>query len=365
MRDIDLFVIGDSHASFWNGTGDEGMPDSIPGIRTLGIGGATAYSLVKETSRSQARPKAFAGIREALAAGFSGWILLYFGANDCNAWTWRQVPRLSLQQSVCETVDRYTAFIQEVRALHPKVAVFGPPAATLISDMGSQAERNLAVLLFTSMLEGRLKPSGVPVLSMARIMIDFDGNSMATMYRKDAMHVMQVLLPYALQIVNSRLGLRVGGKDPLFMQESRIEHFQSIDYCDMFDRTWLRYTLPGGSHYLKSVAIWPDTFAELGKLDFGFTINSLEYQGCGATFDPSRAPTEKQFIPLGYHAREVLIASSERKSEPGDVEFYQYGSHIARHRSYFRDVLFALHDRIMADERLVSPLIPEREVISA
>ena len=352
MRGVKLFVIGDSHTNFWNGTGDHETPDQIPGIRTLTIPGATAYSLLSETSFSQARTITLSAVKQAVAHEFDGWLMLNFGANDCNAWIWRQVPRVTLQESVSLVVDRYIRFIHEIRAIYPKVAVFAPPATTKTRDVGTEAERNLAILLFTSMAKTRLSAFDVPVMSMARAMIAPDGSSLPHLYRDDKLHALQMLLPYALHLVNTALGLKLSMMDdPLCMKESRIHDFADVDHCDIFDRHWIRYTLREGAQYISEIAAWPQTFQELGGIDVAITLDSANYKlfpiACPANDAP---PAQKCYMPIGHHAREVLFSSHVRKIEDGEIEIYQYGSQISQFYPYSREVLFALHDHIMQAE---------------
>jgi hypothetical protein len=352
MRDVKLFVIGDSHADFWKGSDQQNVYDRIPGIRTLRIHAATAYALLNDQSRSQARTIALNGAREAARDGFQGWIMLNFGANDCGTWIWRHVPRLTLLESVGIVVERYIQFIHEMRTIYPKIAVFAPHAAAKNPDMGTETERNLAVLLFGSLTKERLRAYNIPVISITRAMIDSDGRSIPHLFQADRIHQTQALMPLALHRVNQVLGLHLGSDDPLFMEGSCIEEFLSIDYCELFDRHWIRYRLMHGSEYIKELLITSEILAELGALDITVSTDSLHFTGLPTGVpNPSLAHLGRQSIPIDCHAREILISSQARAIKAHEIVMYRYSSHPSRHIPYSREVLFALHDDLMQSER--------------
>ena len=349
MRDFDLYVIGDSHTNFWNGSGDQDLPDTLPGVRSQAIPGATAYSLLSETSKTQGRNITLHAVRQAIDQGFTGWVMLNFGANDCNAWIWRQVPRLSLKDSIRVVVERYACFIREVRALYPKVAVFGPPAATKNDDTGTEVERNLAVIVFTAMLKERLLPEEIPVISMAEAMIAPDGTSVAHLYRDDKLHATQLLMPYALQLVNDALGIRVGiADDPLRMTNSRIRHFAAVEHCELMGRKWLRFSLRGGTQYIEEIGLWQQTFEQLGPIEFSLSPDRTNYTYYTLSDpSPSEAATKKRYIKVAQHASELLFSSPVRDLSAREIEIYAHSSQIAKFSRYSRDALFAIRDQIL------------------
>ena len=363
MRDTQLLVIGDSHTNFWNGTGNPEGYDTLPGIRSHTIHGALAYSLLKENSLTNARNLTLGSVYAAVAEGFSGWILLNFGANDCNGWIWRQVPRLRLETAIRGVVERYAAFIAEVREIYPKVAIFGPPACTksplFLGDVGTEPERNLAILVYTSMLKERLEPLGIPVMSMARAMMSPDGRARGELFW-DCNHASQAMMPYALKLVNDTLGLNLVLHDDLLrMQEYRVRTFEGIDYCEQFDRRWLRFVIPEGAQYISDIAIWPKTFAELACVDIVTSLDRRSYELTSFNFvDGFEAPTQLRYLPVNRHARNILVASPIRDILEEELEVYKVGSHISQLAAYSSESLFALHDRIM-QQTLVSVIAEE------
>lgn len=350
MRGVELFVIGDSCTRFWNGSGNDGVPDSVPGVRTLCIPGATAYSLLSETSRTQARTLVLSGVRQAIIEEFSGWLMLYFGSNDCNAWIWRQVPRITLAEAVRDVVDRYVRFLHEVREIYPTIAVFAPPAATKIRNIGTEVERNLAVLLFESMLHDRLDPHGIPVISMARAMIAPDGATISSFYCEDLLHPRQSLFPYAAQLVNAALGLKITVLDnPLNMREMRIERFCAITPSEGAHRPGLHWHIADGVKYVTELGIWPQTFRALGPLEIVFRLAGGDERYVHLSPPDDTWPlAKKYYVPLGYHAREIIIRPERRLITPNDVAFYAYSSQMSAYQEYSVASLFALHDQLLA-----------------
>ncbi len=358
MQGIELFVVGDSHTNFWNGSGNQGASDCIPGVRSLTIPGATAYSLLSETSVTQARIVALQAIRDAVAQGLRGWLMLSFGANDCNGWIWRQVPRLTLGDAISEVVDRYITFINEVREIYPKVAIFGPPATTdsplHLANVGTEAERNAAVLIFTGMLIERLWPLAIPVVSMAEAMIGRDGHADTHLYCDDKWHPAQIMMPYALQLTNAALGLHLKiADDPLVMKESRIRNFSAVDPCEMFDMQWLRFMLPEGGQYIAEIGIWPDTFRSLQRIDIATSLD-MTYEMRSWHFSEDGSPaTQKRYFRLDLYARHLLFASPARLITEHDIEIYKCGSQISNYIPYFRESLFAIRDSVLQQSRYI------------
>lgn len=352
MRDTELLVIGDSHTNFWNGTGHPDGDDSIQGVRSQTIPGALAYSLIKEHSQTDARALTLGTVYAAVAEGFQGWIMLNFGANDCNGWIWRQLPRISFEESVRAVVERYVQFINEVRAIYPKIAVFAPPATTksplFLGDVGTEPERNLAILVFTSMLEQRVGPLRIPVISMARAMLTPAGKSRGDLFW-DCNHSSQAMMPYALKLVNETLGLNLRRHDdPVRPQEYRVRTFASVDTCDLFEKNWLRFVLPEGAQYISDIAVWPDTFAELGQIEVVTSLDRHTYKIQSYDFhDDANTCRLPRYLPVGQHARNILLSSPVRAIDQTDVEIYKYASPISELLNYSSDALFALHDRVM------------------
>ncbi len=361
MHDTQLFVIGDSQTNFWNGTGHQDGHDEIPGIRSHSIAGALAYSLVKDTSITDARLLAMASVCTAASEDFRGWIMFNFGANDCNGWIWRHVPRLGIEEAVRVVVDRYISFIYEMREIYPKIAIFGPPASTkspyFLGDVGTEPERNLLILLFTSMLKARLAADNIPVISIARTMIAPDGTSREDLYW-DSNHASQAMMPYALQLVNQALGLQLTLPNIVPINEYRIRNFEAVEIHEAFDKTWLRFVIPQGSQYISEIGLYADTFAELEQVEIATSLDRRTYIASSYNFSDHQATARQRiYLPIGRYARNVLVHSPVRPIEANDVELFKYGSPISEFPNYCRESLFALHDQILQRSNL--PVIAE------
>ena len=148
-----LLVIGDSHAKFWKGHDNLLGEDLLPGVRTREIPGGLAYTLTKEHSTVGARQISLHTIREAIAQGFDGWLLLSFGEIDMRAHAMYHAMyhaiSIGVVESVRSIVTQYIAFIHEVRTLHSKVAVLGAdrftsPRSELRRPLPDRRHRNRA-----------------------------------------------------------------------------------------------------------------------------------------------------------------------------------------------------------------------------
>ncbi|MBF0584591.1 MAG: hypothetical protein HQL80_10220 [Magnetococcales bacterium] len=246
-----LLVLGDSHSLFWSGEEEISVfrkgRDRLPGVVTTMVGSPLAWNLTEMNSTLRGREKTLLRIHSALSHGFRGWIMLSFGEVDIRWHILRSAARIGLAKAVGDCVDRYVAFIHELKQLHDKIAVWGPVASTngayteSFPAIGSVEERNYATLLFTALLQ---QNSGVPVLSVLASTILDNGRTNADLFF-DGAHLSQKMLPYALDLAHHKLGLNISGgadvpgfllqdiSDRVVMSENVLCEGRNCVRCDM------------------------------------------------------------------------------------------------------------------------------------
>lgn len=341
--DTQLLVIGDSHATFWNGTGDSLATPVIPGIRSVTIPGALAWDLLDETSSSNARRFALGAVATAMREGFDGHIMLSFGSGDCDTSIWREVHQFGLQEAVKRCVDRYVAFILTVRSLHNKVAIWGPIAAVKadVDDgvVGSEAERNLAILVFTAMLEERLTEHEVPVVSMAEKLLDAPMSP-------------QKMMSYALRVVNTALRLQLGERtgSPLKLDEHLVREFADARYIELFDKTWLQLVVPEGAQFFTDLSISREVFSAVGNVGVATTWDGKNFEYEEITQQNSVPGADgRHIVHIQRHARKLFIYGQMRTLAASEINLYIRGTQLQQSESFDRATLLALRDRIVTD----------------
>lgn len=185
---------------------------------------------------------------------------------------------------------------------------------------------------------------------MARAMIAPDGTTFSSFNTEDLLHPRQSLFPYAAQLVNETLGLKITElDDPLNMREARIERFRAITPSEGPHRPGLRWEFAEGVKYVTELGIWPQTFRALGPLEITLRLAVGEERYVHLSPPDNAWPlTKKCYVPLGYHAREVIIRADRRLIASRDVAFYAYRSEMSAYQEYSRASLCALHDQLLA-----------------
>lgn len=351
--DTQLLVIGDSHAHFWNGTGDRYGIDRIPGIRSVGIPGALAYNLVEETSTTQSRQLATHVLYSNINEGFTGWVMLSFGTVDCETFVWRNAQVLGLKEAIRLIIERYVKFILQVKALYPKVVVWGPVTTrkSLAHDsaVGTEVERNLAILVFTEMLRDHLIPHGIPVLTMAEDLLDVDGRTRTDLFLSDNSHISQKMMPQALRLVNTALGTNLyQGETPVAYSEQIVTKFESVGYVVECERDCLQFVLSEGAQFVTDVGILPAAFSEIHKICITTTSDrGFEFEEIGC--DGSRyGAKERYYLPVHRIARKILIWGEMRRLVESEIEIYVRATQIHRSAGIDRRALLALRDEVIA-----------------
>ncbi|MEO5353509.1 MAG: hypothetical protein H7835_09915 [Magnetococcus sp. XQGC-1] len=174
-----------------------------------------AWSLIKEETLTRAREKTLSITQTALSNGFRGWILLSYGEIDLRCHIMKSAVKIGLTNAVSACVDRYIAFIHELKKLYEQVAIWGPAGSTSLDSttelpvVGTELERNYATILFTEMLRQR---SGVPVISVLYSTLLENGHT-NTHLTGDKVHISHILMPYAIDLVYQQLGVRIDGSN--------------------------------------------------------------------------------------------------------------------------------------------------------
>ena len=214
--DTRLVAIGDSHCKFWSGNDGVWDPDRIPGVVTCHIGPGLAWSLVERSSRTRSGRSVLRILRDIAAQSYDGWALLCFGEIDLRVHVLKHAAEDGLGAALARLVDRYIAFVTEARRIHPRLALWGPgaslPAGTpdnpAFPAIGSEAKRNEATALFTTLLEQRARPIGVPFLTLLPLLVDEQGLTRRELFY-DGCHIGQALMPQALRLLAETLALRL------------------------------------------------------------------------------------------------------------------------------------------------------------
>lgn len=363
--DTQLFVIGDSHADFWNGTGNWQGEDTISGVRTVSVPAALAYDLVEEVSTTDSRRTVLEALFGAVERGFNGWVMLGFGAVDCQLFVWQHAPTLGFEESVRRVVKRYATFLRELRLVHEKIAVWGPFAAheSAESDtaVGTQIERNLALLLFTGMLKRELASSRIPVLSMLEELIDVGGRTRRDLYQPDLSRFTQAIMPRALSLVNSALGTSLHpAQRPLSIFEQRLTFFERVERVERFDHSWLSFLLPEGAQFLTQLSLWQSDFDVARTISIATSVDGQTYDFFEATVRTEGAAAhDQQFVPINRHARHILIRGHRAQLAPSDVFLYVQASRLSTFLQYHRGSLLAMRDALLGRDVQAVPSVKE------
>ena len=350
-----LLVIGDSHANFWNGTGDWHGDNTITGIVATAIPGALAYNLVAQASTTNSRQKVFQTLHAAHENGFRGWLMLGFGTVDCETFIWQHANSLGFEGAVAVVIERYVSFILEVRQLHPQIVIWGPIASkkATVHDIvvGNQVERNLAILVFTAMLKVRLAGHGIQVLSMAEEMLERNGHTREDVFLHDMSHASQILMPYALQIVNHALSLNLRKRElPVTFTEQKLTAFEDTSYIHKFECMWLQVVLTEGAQMVTEVCLPRTIFSQVMRVRIATSIDNKTFEFNEATCSGKvNGPKEMHSIPVGRHARKVLIYAEMRPLTSEEISIYVRASDMHSAPEYNYKSLLSLRDQIVPE----------------
>jgi hypothetical protein len=254
LLDAQLIVVGDSHSHLFSGYdfNPNGMRFA-PHIRTQPVGPALAWTLMSENSTVDGRNKTLATFRGARDFGYTGWLMLSFGAIDLNCHIMERAVKSAMIVAVRDLVTRYVTFIDEVRKIYPKVAVWGPPPALSEGAMelyenyygqntvlGSEIDRNYAILLFNNFLNQALTPRGVPFLSVAETFMHENGRTNHAFFI-DNNHFNVRTMPFILDLVEERLSLSF----------ERPAEYKNLAPVELARITHLFHTAPLQSDYIR------------------------------------------------------------------------------------------------------------------
>jgi len=214
--DTRLVAIGDSHCKFWSGHDSVWERDRIPGLVTRHVGPALAWNLIERRAQTRAGPSVRRILHDLRAQHYRDWVLLCFGEIDLRAHVLKHAAHGELRAGVARLVDRYVAFVAEMRRIHPRLALWGPgasqPAGALgnadFPAVGSETQRNEATVLFTRLLDERAHQIGVPLLTLLPLLLDKEGQTRRELLY-DGCHIAQALMPQALRLLTDGLGLRL------------------------------------------------------------------------------------------------------------------------------------------------------------
>jgi hypothetical protein len=363
--DTQLYVIGDSHANCWNGTDTWLGEDSISGVRTKVVTGALAYNLIEEVSTTNSRHAVLETVFAALEGGFDGWFMLGFGAVDCQLWIWQYASSFGFEESVRRVVERYVAFLLELRQVHSKIAVWAPVAAHIstVEDtaVGTQVERNLALLVFTDQLRRALAAHHIPVISILDEMIGADGRTRADLYSADLTHFTQSIMPSALTRVNSTLGTTLqSATAAVTMSERRVTVFEKKSTIHKFDAEWLYCVLSEGAQLLSQISVWQGAFARAHRLSIATSVDAKTFDFFEVALPPNgKGPCDQQFIPIGRHARHILVRGHMEALKHEDLAYFVQTSQLSMHSSYHFPSLLAIRDALHAPDPKIIQSVTE------
>jgi hypothetical protein len=224
--------------------------------------------------------------------------------------------------------------------------------------VGNTIERNLALLTFTRALRAMLEPAGVPVVSVIEAMIGDDGNTQ-THYFEDSVHLSQVAMPHALQLVNAALNLDIHGATHLLtVTEKRVRSFESVTRVEKFGLEWTQFLLPGEVRYISEAVIARDVFAPLLKITVATTVDDESFPSASFEF---RGPVGESrgviSMPIGRHAKKILFLAEMGFIEDRDVEIFEKVSPLGNLEQYSKASLLALRDQLLPQQKV--PVVVE------
>lgn len=219
--DTRLVAIGDSHCKFWSGNDGVWNPDRIPGVVTCHIGPGLAWRLIERSSRTRSGRSVLRILRDLAAQSYDGWALLSFGEIDLRVHVLKHAAEDGLGAALAQLVDRYIAFVAKARRVHPRLALWGPGASPpagapdnpAFPATGSEAARNKATALFTSLIEQRARLIGLPYLTLLPLLLDEHGQTRHELLY-DGCHMSQALMPQALRLLAETLAVRLDMPPP-------------------------------------------------------------------------------------------------------------------------------------------------------
>ena len=326
-----LFVVGDRHAMFWQGA-------------TVPIAGIETYQ-VSETYELQ-------DIVSAIPPGYAGWLLLSFSLADYAEEILRDAHESTIEAGVALAVERYADFVLHVKSRHPKLAVWGPLAAQKqtenLAGVGNVLERNLVILLFTSMLRTCLAAYAIPVLSIAEEMIAPDGSSLHE-YLEDDGFLSQAALPSALRIVGSDLGLHFStGTQSFSLRERRVDVFEHVGYTTKNNWQWLQMTLPGAACFITKVFITQSALSKLHTVTIGTSVDKEKFIYTSRTLaNAERTDKYACTLPVEAYAKTVIFSAVAGSVNKKDLDVFAKMSPLSSVKSYSKVSLFSLRDDLL------------------
>ncbi|MBF0183139.1 MAG: SEL1-like repeat protein [Magnetococcales bacterium] len=326
-----IYVVGNCHSYFWRGVDFSSrkapIVDYIPGICVKGVGAALAYDLITSGTRLRAREKTLGFIKAALANGFTGWIMLSFGEIDIRCFVVKLAIKIGLTQAVACCVRRYLSFVDEVRLLHDKVALWAPPPSSDTYSVpywltvGSETERNYATVLFTEMLQ---KWSGVPVLSVLHLALLDNGLGNKEVYcpsKYPQYHLApEKLLPFVLEMVQQKLGVRIDAPCANGFSRQEITSQVIFSTIDGSDQQWLSCDMQAIRHIDSISLIGPACYEK--EFHLVLTNNNSRFitlQCKKQSFRVGEGRDEQ--IKLNHAIRFILVPYDSQGHKP-DVRIY-------------------------------------------
>lgn len=221
-REDTTIVVGDSHVNFFSGNEDLNYLPLGNGINlcpsvgsspftVLYIGSSLAYTCNEPDSTSGFRRK-FQYLTETFIHPGAR-ILFSLGEIDLRAHVMAQTEKQkrSYKEIINDILDRYLAFLREIRRAGYSVYCWGPiasqkdsaPETPAFPRVGTEKERNMATAYFNEQLENLCKKEEIPMFSIFSGMITEDYQTLGEYLSADHVHLSQRAMILAEPLLRS------------------------------------------------------------------------------------------------------------------------------------------------------------------
>ena len=310
MKDVKLLAIGDSSTCFFSGPlpygGTAEYPgiadvdrfklmngfDTVPGVATRWIGPMRVGNLFQENTEGMGRETFLSTLRQALDAGFTGWVLLCGGhldlANECPF----QIKKLGMLEAHQDLIRRYMLFVQELKAIYPRIALWSPPVAPRSFHVWPD---NMIVStgLFTRLLLDAA-PADVPVFTVFDLTVDEKGESIPDVFYVDRLHLSPNFLPLVMRMIGQRLNIEIGGGETGMLVDRDVSSEFTLEQVEVSGKRWLMGATES-IHHIKRIVLQGPLHYETGEFAVSFNSGVLTH----GRFEPPQ-PWEWVNIPANY-----------------------------------------------------------------